>query len=144
MGLDHRRLGVDLFNHVWTLLELPSRTAAQNDELIHAAHASAYHWSAAPECRPENRARGEWQVSRVYTVLERAEPAFWHARRCLALCEEHGLDDWDLAFAYEALARARAVAGDREGATRYIACARGIPIAEEDDRAQLTRDLETI
>lgn len=144
MELNHRQLGVDLFNHVWGLIELPSRTPDQDDELIHSAHASAHHWSLAPECKPENRARSEWQVARAYAVLGRAEPTLWHARRCLALCEEHGLTDWDLAFAYESLARAHAVAGDRPEADRYITRAREVAIAESDDRAQLERDLETV
>ena len=46
-GATHRRLGVALFNHVWTLLEQPDRTPAQTDEMIHAAHASRCHWSRA-------------------------------------------------------------------------------------------------
>jgi hypothetical protein len=29
-------------------------------------------------------ARGEWQISRVYTVVGLAEPALRHAQRCLA------------------------------------------------------------
>ena len=67
-GLDtvaERALAAALFNHVWTLLETPDRTPAQIDEMIHAAHASRYHWgtSAAP-----NIARGEWQCSRVYAA----------------------------------------------------------------------------
>jgi hypothetical protein len=41
---DHRQLGVDLFNHVWTLMETPDRTIAQDDEMLHGAHASRYHW----------------------------------------------------------------------------------------------------
>jgi hypothetical protein len=96
--VDHRRLGVELYNHVWTLLELPLRTPEQDDELIHAAHASRYHWSQAGT--PKNLARGEWQVSRVYAVLGRAEPALWHARRCLAYVEAaEDAEDWDLPFA---------------------------------------------
>ena len=84
-----RRLAADLFNHTWTLMERVDRTAAQDDEMLHCAHASRYHWGEVGE--PANLARGEWQCSRVYTVLGRAEPAMWHARRCLAICEEHGI-----------------------------------------------------
>ena len=101
MSSEERQRGVDLFNEVWRLME----TREDNDRMLHAAHAMAYHWGEAPECRPENRARAEWQISRVYTVLGRAEPAIWHARRCLAHCEEAGLRDWDLAYAYEAMGR---------------------------------------
>ncbi|MDQ4026352.1 MAG: hypothetical protein M3217_12830, partial [Actinomycetota bacterium] len=95
---------------------------------------------------PENRARSEWQCSRVYAVLGRAEPALHHAGRCLELCEEHGIGDWDLAFAHEALARAYAVGGEADNATRHEALARqlGGQIAEDDDREHLFESLETL
>lgn len=140
----HRRLAVDLFNHVWTLLEIPDRTPAQEDEMLHAAHASRHHWGVVGT--PENRARGEWQCSRVYAMLGRAEPALWHGRRYLALCEEHGIADWDLAFAHEAIARALKVAGDHDGARAEVARAREMAadIVEDEDRELLLSDLHTI
>ncbi len=140
----HRQLAADLFNHVWTLLEMPERTPMQDDEMLHAAHASRYHWGVVGT--PENLGRGEWQCSRVYAVLGRAEPALWHARRYLSLCEEHGIADWDLAFAHEAIARALAVAGDRAGAQAAVARARELAatIAEDEDRELLLSDLATI
>lgn len=142
----HRRLGVDLFNHVWKLIETPDRTAEQTDEMIHAAHASRHHWTHAAGVEPENLARGEWQCSRMYAVLGRSEPALWHARRVLEICESHGIADWDLAFAYEALARAHRIAGHHDKAERYLALARdaGENIAEDDDRELLLNDLVTV
>jgi len=84
---EERQLAVDLFNRAWTLMETAERTEEQDDELINTAHASAYHWTQVGT--PANRARSEWQLSRAYTVLDRAEPALHHARRCLAYCEEN-------------------------------------------------------
>jgi DNA-binding transcriptional MerR regulator len=139
-----RRLAVDLFNHVWTLLETSERTIEQDDEMVHAAHASRYHWGEIGE--PANFARGEWQCSRVYAVLGRSEPALHHARRCLEICQKHGIGDWDLAFAYEALARASRVAGDLEARERYARLAReaGAQIREVEDREGLEADLATV
>lgn len=139
---DERKLAVDLFNHCWTLLGRDRRGRGEDDEMLHAAHASRYHWGRVGG--PEHRARGEWQCSRVYAVLGRAEPALHHARRCLELCEEHGLADWDLAFAYEALARAHRVAGEDGEAERLRELARAVPIAEADDRELLESDLASI
>lgn len=141
-GVDERQLAVDLFNHCWTLLARDRRSRDEDDEMLHAAHASRFHWGRVGG--PENRARGEWQCSRVYCVLGRAEPALHHARRCLELCEEHGLTDWDLAFAYEALARAHRVAGDDAEAERFRELARTVPIAEAEDRELLESDLASI
>lgn len=140
MTIDHRGLGVDLFNDVWRLME----TREDDDRMIHAAHASRYHWGEAPECKPENLARGEWQVSRVYTVAGLPEPALRHARRCLDLCEEHGLADWDLAYAYEAVARAYKIAGAGPEAAAYKKLASEVPIAADDDREHLHEDLATL
>src|SRR5690348_9600463 len=88
-GLDaaeHRRLGASMFNHVWTLMETPDRTTAEDDRMLHMAHAQRLHWELA-DGAPENFARAEWQVSRVYTVLGRSEPALFHARKCLEICQ---------------------------------------------------------
>jgi len=139
-----RQLAASLFNRVWTLLETPDRTIEQDDEMVHATHASRYHWG---ELETGARlARGEWQCSRVYAVLGRAEPALHHAQRCLAICETDGIGDFDLAFAYEALARANHVAGRPADAVEYAAMARRAAedIAEEDDRDLVLSDLATI
>ena len=90
--------------------------------MLHAAHASRFHWGEIGE--PVNLVRGEWQVSRVYAVLQRPEPALWHARRCLELCQQHAIADFDLAFAYEAMARAHAVAGQHDATVSYLQLAR--------------------
>lgn len=139
--LDHRRLAVDLFNRTWALLDQGERTPLEDDELLHTAHASAYHWSRVGA--PENFARSEWQVSRVNAVLGRGEGAVHHAQRCLDHCVEHGIGDWDLAFAYEALARAHKVAGNEEEYRRNLRLAREAArkIAEDDDRELVERDL---
>ena len=146
-GLDaatHREVAVALFNHTWTLIEVENRSEEQDCEMVHSAHASAYHWMQVGTAA--NRARSEWQCSRVYTVLGRAEPALWHARKCLAICEREGIGDWDLGFAYEAVARAYAVAGDADETKRWLEQARNAAaeIAEDDDRELLLSDLETI
>jgi hypothetical protein len=143
---EERQLAVDLFNRAWTLMEADGRTAEQEDELIHAAHASRHHWAAVGT--PANLARGEWQLSRVYTVLGRAEPALHHARRCLAYCEAHpgALEDWDLPYAHEALARAHALAGEVDEAGRHAAAARELTsrVADAEDREHLEADLATL
>jgi hypothetical protein len=146
VSVDRRRLAVDLFNDVWTLLGKSERTPEEDGEMIHAAHASRHHWSEVGTTA--NLARGEWQVSRVYATLGRAEPALYHASRCLAYCESkpHELEDWDLPYAFEALARASSIAGNTQEAQRFAARARelGEQIKDEDDREHLNADLATL
>jgi hypothetical protein len=143
---DVRLLAAQLFNDTWRLLEQEQRTRADDDRMIHTAHASRYHWGQVPAVTPAHLARGEWLISRVYAVLERPEPALHHARRVLDLCQENAIGDFDLAFAYEALARAHAVAGDAARTRDYTdqALAAAEDIADDEDRDLVFADLETI
>ncbi|HEX8304304.1 MAG TPA: hypothetical protein VF612_05460 [Jatrophihabitans sp.] len=145
--LDHRAIGIDLFNRTWDLMGKQDRTVEEDDAMLHMAHASAHHWRAeGAGATAENLARSEWQVSRVYTVLGRGEPAGYHARRCLEICQANGIGDWDLAFAYEALARAASVAGDLAAADSWAEQARRAAedIVEDEDRDAVLADLATI
>jgi hypothetical protein len=139
----HRQLGVDLYNRVWTLLEKPERTRVETDEMLHASHASRYHWSRVGTTA--NFARGEWLCSRVYATLGHGEAALRHAERCLELVQENGegFEDWDLAAAYEALARAHVVLGEQTTARRYagLAGAQAARIEDEEDREIIERQV---
>lgn len=141
---ERRRMAVDLFNDTWSLMERRDRSADDDLRMLHMAHASRFLWGEVGE--PQHRARGEWQVSRVNTVLGRPDPAMFHARACLRICEEHGIGDWDIAFAHEAVARAAMVAGDATTAASHLARARelGERIADPEDRNLLEQDLATI
>lgn len=138
------RFAKELFNHVWELLDQETRTAEEDAEMIHAAHASCLHWLRVGT--PINAARGEWQCSRVYAVVGVGERALFHARRALEVCERNGIGDFDLAFAYEALARAHAVRGDSVESVRYAEAARSAcgDISDDEDRALVLSDLATI
>ena len=143
---EQRALAIQLNNTTWDLIDKPDRTPDEDDELLHRAHASRYHWGEVGTAA--NRARGEWICSRVYTVLGRAEPALHHARRCLELVESHPADmeEWDLPAAYEALARGHSLAGELDEARRYVDLGRQATsrIEDADDRAPLEADFATI
>ena len=138
---DHRRLGIDLYNRTWTLMDSPG------DEMLHCAHASAYHWLQGGGTTA-NRARGEWLCSRVYSILGRPEPALHHARRCLELVESAPaeMEDWDVAGAHEALARAHLVAGETGEARRNYELARedAAKIANREDAKHIAADLDAL
>jgi hypothetical protein len=141
---EHKKLAISLFNKVWGLLESPDRTEEENLEMIHMVHTSRYHWGIAGQ--PVNLSRGEWQISRVYTVLNRAEPALFHAKRNLEICLSNKIGDFDLAFAYEALARAYQIAGDEENVRQYkkLAFEASEEIAKEEDKKVVLNDLASI
>jgi DNA-binding transcriptional MerR regulator len=141
---DERRLAATLFNHTWELLEKPVRSIADDDEMIHSAHASRYHWGVVGNAT--NYARGEWQCSRVYSVLGRSEPALYHANRCLSLSVENDLSAFDIGCGHEALARAYRVAGRPDKVREHLelADAQSAKIVDAEDRKILDDDLDTL
>ena len=141
----HKRMATGLFNAVWDLLDKgEQRTPAEDDKMLHAAHASRYHWGEIGT--PLHFERGEWQISRVYVVLNRPEPALFHARKCLEICQANDIGDFDIAFAYEALARAYATAGNSAECEKYVELAKraGDQIQEEDNKNYFHSELSTI
>lgn len=140
----HKKMAVDLFNSVWSFLDKKERTAEEEDEMVHAAHASRYHWGQIGSFLEKER--GEWQISRVYSVLKRLQPALYHAQRCLEICKENNIGDFDIAFAYEAMARAYAVSGEKTESKKYIELAKkaGNQIENEEDKRIFFGDLETV
>jgi len=114
----HKKFAVELFNMTWDLMEKQDRSTEEDDRMIHAAHASRFHWGEIGT--PLEFERGEWQIPRVYSILERPEPALYHAKRCLDICEANKIDDFDIAFAYKALGRAYAAAQKSDKAREYI------------------------
>jgi len=140
-----RRLAAGLYDEAWRFMEIAKRRPEQDDEMLHAAHASRYHWGNVGQS--VNLARGEWLCSRVYAVLGRPEPAVWHAHRCLELLTEFGSgESWDMAAAYEALARAHSVAGNKAETRTWLAMANEAlkAIPDPDDRRPIEADLATI
>jgi hypothetical protein len=140
----HRATAVSLFNDVWSLLGQADRTPEDDDRMLHMAHASRYHWGQVGTA--VNLVRGEWQCSRVYAELGRGEPARHHARRALDLCRAAGIGDFDLAFCYEAMARASAVCGDAAERDRWLALGReaAADVSDDEDRALVLADLDSV
>jgi hypothetical protein len=57
----------------WTLLERDDRTAEDDERMVHAAHAFAFHWQQAGG--DLEAARADWPLSHVYAVLDRSGEA---------------------------------------------------------------------
>ncbi|MCK4576016.1 hypothetical protein KAU34_06390 [candidate division WOR-3 bacterium] len=140
----HKRFAVEMFNLVWSLHDKKNRTKEEDDKMVHAAHASRFHWGEIGTA--VNLERGEWQISRVYAILDRAQSALYHAKRCLEICEENKIGDWDIAFAYEGMARSYAVAGKKTECEKYIKLAEeaGKQIKEKGDKDLFFSEIKTV
>jgi hypothetical protein len=117
----NRRLAVRFNNEAWDLLEgyQPEQAAdppsADRDRLRYDAYAAARHWLEVGG--PVEQARAKHLISRAELVAGSTDEALLQARACLDLLRAHRTDaaDWDWPFAHEALARALAATGDRDG-----------------------------
>jgi hypothetical protein len=140
----HLHFARQINGRVWALMDKDKRTQAENDEMLYAAHACTYHWLHAGTA--VHQQRGEWLISHVHGALDNAREALRHAERCLALTEacKGEMQDFDIAYAYEGLARAHAQAGNQEQARQWHERAQraGAAIADEEDRAIFTADFE--
>ena len=137
----HRFQAVEANNSTWELIGLPSRTPEQDEDMRRRAYAAAYHWDRALGRTPANSARADWLLAKVHLLAGAPETALRHAERCLAACEQHGLEDFDLAYAHEATARALKALGRDEEATRSWQAARAVLIADAEDREHVEEDL---
>ncbi len=135
----HRSLGIECNNGTYDLLERNDRTEAETEAMIDTAHAAKYHWGKVGV--PINQLRAEYLCSRVYAFVGRTEPALHHARKAVALAEQLGVADFDLAFVHEGMARALACASDEEAARRELAVVASIPIVDPEDKEIVDADL---
>lgn len=138
----HRNFAVSLFNRVWELLDKTDRSAADDEVMLNAAHASLYHWLQIGEAK--NFSIGEWQLARVYATLRRTEPALHHAQRSLDIAENAALPAFYIAYGHEAVARAHALNGDSSAVRTHTERARILAESVEnaDERAMLLKDLD--
>lgn len=132
----HGAFAMEYNGKVWELLEKEDRTSEDDMRMLHLAHASCTHWlSAGTEVHHQ---RGEWMISRVNAVLGYSEAALRHAKKCLELAEDNPekMEDFDRAFAFEAVARAYAIGNDRDMALKFIKKAEtaGKAIKGKEDR----------
>ena len=68
-----RWFGVEFNNASWDLIEASSRTAEENDRLIHLAHAAYLHWLAVG--KPIHRQRGLCLLANAYLAVGSGEAA---------------------------------------------------------------------
>ena len=56
-----KKFAAGLLNLTWSLLDKKDRTKEEDDKMIHAAHASRFHWGEIGTSASFER--GEWQIS---------------------------------------------------------------------------------
>jgi len=144
MSRYHKEEAVKCFNAAWDLIDKSDRTHEDDVNMVHLAHASRYHWGQIGT--PLEFTRGEWQISRVYSLLGMGESALFHAKEALRLCLDNCIGDFDLAFGYEAVARASSVLGNDNDKATFLRKAKEAAkaIAEESNRKYVESEISAM
>ena len=141
----HLHFAKSLNGETWNLLDKENRTTEDNELMLAAAFASYYHWLHAG--KEVHRQRGEYMIAKVYLDLGNWQGALSHATRCLELTDQfqEQMEDFDIAFAYEMVARANAAMGQINTAREYKekALFAGEKIEDEQDRNIFFADLNS-
>jgi hypothetical protein len=143
----HEKIAKDCFNKTWDFLDKKDLTPDEITEMIHTVHTSRYHWGvlvANGKGEPVNIQRGDWLIAHVYTILESKEPALHYANLCLNFTKKYHIGGFDLGFAYEGVARAYALTGDKENFEKYYKLAEGVAknIDDKGDRDYFEGELK--
>lgn len=140
----HRKTARECFNKAWDYLDMKNRNASDEQQMLHLAHASRYHWGFVGDTT--KLAVGDWQISRAYAALKQPKLALHFAKSALEICQKNDLSEI-LHTAYEGIARAYAVANDHESAKEYLKKAREqldkLTVDDEDRKGYLDQIRET-
>ena len=113
--------------------------------MVNFAQASLYHWRKSHQYESVNEQRGQWMLSHVHAVLGNGKEALSYANETSKITKKHDLKDYDLAYSYEALARANAALGNKKECAKWIEKAQeaGTLIQREEDKKYFISDLES-
>jgi hypothetical protein len=146
LDVAHKYFSAQCFNQAWELMDKAGRTPDEDEQMVRLSLASHWHWTQRPDCSATNASVGYWQTSRIYAMLGQADNARRYGRLSLEAGQGEGALPFCVGYAYEALARAESVAGNRGKMAEYLREARraaeGLP--DPDTKKRLLADLDTI
>lgn len=139
----HKRFAVDCNNRAWAL-SVQTRSAAEDREMLDAAHASAWHWAQIGS--ELNRMRATMLVAEAHAALGMGESALALAEPTRAYFLGRDTPDWEIACAHAVYAHAAHAAGraaeHREA--HALANAALAAIGDEEDRKVIARTFDRV
>ena len=143
-SLWQRRLASQANNRAWTLAELASRTAEEEEELLHAAHAAAYFWNLIGH--DSQKAHAALLAAHAHATLRMPKSAQRFLNRALAGFAAQALAPWEQVLLSAVRAHVAAVSGQtQEHRTQYRAAMAGLAsLADPDDRSILEATLRVL
>jgi hypothetical protein len=131
-------------NRAWALVEEPQRSPSDVHEMLHAAHAAAWHWARVGT--PLNEARANMLLGMAHGLAGDGSLGLRYAMSAFNYFNEHDAPDWEQAFAHATLAAAAKSAGNHDlHREHYAEAARlGDAIADAEDRAVFMRSFAQV
>ncbi len=137
----HRAQAIECNNAAWELFDKADRSVHDDEDLLRRVYASAYHWQRASGRGPVNEVRSLYMQAKAHLGVGNAQAGLQYAQRCMAETTGLGLQDFDLAYAHEMMARSLQAVGRSEEAATEWAAAKAVPIADPEDKAIVAADL---
>ena len=110
---NHHYMAIEMNNQTWSFLDKKDRNEQDDMRMINYAKVSLYHWRKSDKYSIINEQRGKWLISHVYAILGKSDEALSYAKETLKITEDNNLKDFDLAYAYEAMARAYSITNNQ-------------------------------
>lgn len=144
LPLAHKHFAASCFNAAWDLIDKADRTPEDNDQMLHTAHASVWHWTQREDCTPVKLSVGYWQLARVYALAGLPDESRRYARRCLEVTPAD--QPFYRGYAFEALARAEKIGGNAAASAEHLVAAQAeaAKVADESERSALQADLTSL
>lgn len=128
----HKGFAVECNNRAWRLAEQTSRAPAEDEEMLHCAHAAALHWGKVGT--ELHQVRATMLLGQVHALAGDGKRALHYAREAFAYVTAHDeTPAWELAFAHAVLANAAAANDERSLHTTHYARAKALGAALTDD-----------
>lgn len=143
---NHKQIASQCFNRVWEFLDKSERTKEEEEQMIHLAHTSFWHWTQVEDHTPTNLSIGYWQISRVYAVAGNGKQALYYANRCIEVSLDTAVLPFYIGYGYEAQARAFLILGQKDEVKNSYQQAMSFVenITNEESKQMLLKDLNNI
>ena len=139
-----RRLAGQANNRAWTLSEQPARTAAEDEEMLDAAHAAMYFWSIVGNAN--NQAHAAQLLAHTYAMVKQPKRASQYLDKCLPVLAGESAKPWERALAHAVAANVASAGGNSQDHTRHYQEATRLTAALEnaEERAIIEATLRVL
>jgi hypothetical protein len=143
-ALWQKRLAAQANNRAWRLSESKSRSPAESQEMLHAAHAAMHLWSIVGT--DNHKAHALQLLAHVHALLGGAEAASTYLAACAPYLSHPDRAPWEVALFHAVAATVAAASGNAADHRRHHARARELidALADPEDREVLEATLAVV